>query len=76
MYGLDISPYVDNNDTDKNIYDLSSVTIHLGDINSGHYVVARKMKDTWRIFDDSRVIPIKENNIDIGNAYYLVYKRR
>ena len=43
---------------------------------NGHYVTARKVEDTWLVFNDSTVIPVTESDINNGAAYYLVYRRR
>jgi ubiquitin C-terminal hydrolase len=73
---LDLSPYVEDNNSNENKYSLCSVTVHSGNMNSGHYVIARKMKNNWFVFNDSTVIPVKESEISTSTAYYLVYKRQ
>ena len=73
---LDLSPYVEDNKPDENNYSLCSITVHSGNMNDGHYVIARKIKNDWFIFNDNTVILVKESNINISSAYYLVYKRQ
>jgi len=74
--GLDLSPYVEDNKANEDIYDLCAVTVHSGNMNNGHYVAARKMETTWMVFNDSNVIQVKEKDLNNSTAYYLVYKRR
>ena len=73
---LDLSPYVEDNNAGEDIYDLCAVTVHIGNMNNGHYVVARKINTTWMVFNDSTVIHVREVDINNSTAYYLVYKRR
>ena len=72
---LDMSPYIEDSNINGNIYNLCAVTFHKGNINNGHYIIARKIENYWLVFNDDIVIPIKESDIDIRSAYYLVYKR-
>jgi ubiquitin C-terminal hydrolase len=72
---LDMSPYIEDNNINKNIYNLCAITIHSGNMNNGHYIIARKIKNSWVVFNDDVVIPVNESDIDIRTAYYLVYKR-
>ncbi len=76
FYELDMSLYVEDNKKGQNIYDLSSVAIHSGNMKNGHYVMIRKIEDTWVLFNDNAVVPVKESDINHEAAYYLVYKRR
>jgi ubiquitin C-terminal hydrolase len=76
FHELDLSPYVEDNKKDKNMYDLCAVTVHSGNMNNGHYVIARKVENNWVVFNDNTVVPVSENDINNGSAYYLVYKRR
>jgi ubiquitin C-terminal hydrolase len=76
FHELDLSPYVEDNKHDENIYDLCAVTVHSGNMNNGHYVIARKVEDAWTVFNDSTVIPVTESDVNNGAAYYLVYRRR
>lgn len=76
---LDLSLFVEDNKQTENIYDLCAVTVHSGNMNNGHYVIARKMGNSlknWTVFNDSTVVNVEEQNINNKNAYYLVYKRR
>ena len=74
--GLDMSHYTEDNKPYENIYDLCAVTVHSGNMNNGHYIIARKIGEEWVVFNDSTVIPVKESDINNEVAYYLVYKRR
>jgi len=73
---LDLSPYVEDNRSNENIYDLDSFTVHSGNLNNGHYVTSRKIDGQWVTFNDSTVIHVNEGDINNCSAYYLVYKRR
>ena len=72
---LDMSPYIEDSNINGNIYNLCAVTFHKGNINNGHYIIARKIENYWLVFNDDIVIPINESDIDIRSAYYLVYKK-
>jgi ubiquitin carboxyl-terminal hydrolase 8 len=72
---LDMSPYIEDNNVNENMYNLCSVTIHSGNMSTGHYITARKIEKSWFIFNDNCVIPVNKSDVDISNAYYLVYKR-
>lgn len=72
---LDMSPYIEDNPVNGNMYNLCAVTVHSGNMNNGHYIVARKIENSWVVFNDNVVIPVDESDIDISTAYYLVYKR-
>ena len=76
FHNLDLSLYVEDNKPNENIYDLCAVTFHSGNLNNGHYVIARKMQNGWMVFNDNTVTPIKESDINNRNAYYMVYQRR
>lgn len=59
------------------IYDLRAVTMHQGSLKGGHYTaVAEKPGMGWFLYDDSIVVPVKEQAAISKNAYVLVYQRR
>lgn len=71
---LDMSPYVEDNK--KNIYNLCAITVHNGNMNNGHYIAARKIKNNWIVFNDDTVNQVRESNINNKSSYYLVYRRQ
>lgn len=65
------------NETEKSriaaSYDLSSVVVHKGGMDSGHYVSYSKDGDEWFLFDDSKVILASEAEVLDAEAYLLFY---
>lgn len=55
------------------MYELSSVVVHKGKIDSGHYVCYCRENNDWFVFDDSKVV--KSNDADVlgAEAYLLFY---
>uniref|UniRef100_A0A6A7FSR5 ubiquitinyl hydrolase 1 n=2 Tax=Hirondellea gigas TaxID=1518452 RepID=A0A6A7FSR5_9CRUS len=84
--GFDVSPYISpgGGDGRSTQYDLYGVVNHMGRLLGGHYTAyARTLNahDTdfaidWRLFDDSRVSNIREENVVNDQAYLLLYRRR
>ena len=72
---LNMKPYVENNLENENIYNLCANTVHSGGLTNGHYIAARKINNSWKVFNDNSVIPVLEKDINTSSAYYLVYKR-
>ncbi|KAK5126297.1 hypothetical protein LTR85_010533 [Meristemomyces frigidus] len=76
-----------NEDTDKPpllpdyglsepIYELSSVVVHKGKIDNGHYVSYSKQQHEWFRFDDSMVVQVDEREVLAAEAYMLFYVAR
>jgi ubiquitin carboxyl-terminal hydrolase 22/27/51 len=59
--------------TESRVYDLASVIVHIGEINSGHYISYSKSDSRWFKFDDNKVNLASENDILKANAYMLFY---
>ena len=63
-------------------YLLRAVVVHLGAVNSGHYVTYRKgsptsqSADKWFLTSDERVEEIAEGEVKAANAYMLFYERQ
>jgi len=55
------------------LYDLLSVVVHKGEINSGHYIMYARHQEQWFEFDDSKVILAKEKDVLSAQAYLLFY---
>ncbi|KAJ3040288.1 ubiquitin-specific protease doa4 [Rhizophlyctis rosea] len=59
------------------LYDLYAVSNHSGGLNGGHYTAQVKygQKNQWYNFDDSRVTPCQEQDVQTSQAYILFYWR-
>eukprot|EP01083_Nonionella_stella_P149235 473702_1 len=77
--GLDIRPWIVNNDHQDTVYDLYAVSNHMGGMGGGHYTAyAQNLIDgKWYILDDSHVSPLDDTQRCVSSsAYVLYYKRR
>lgn len=54
-------------------YELSSVIVHKGKIDSGHYVSYSREGNDWFLFDDSKVVLVSEAEVLGAEAYLLFY---
>ena len=54
-------------------YDLSTVIVHVGKIDAGHYVCYCKRDDQWFRFDDAKVTLASETQVLNQDAYLLFY---
>ena len=55
-------------------YELIALGVHIGSINSGHYVAYAKRSRSWYCFDDSLCSKVTLKNVLSQHAYILVYK--
>lgn len=55
------------------IYELSTVIVHKGKIDSGHYVSYSREGGDWFLFDDSKVVLVGEAEVLAAEAYLLFY---
>ncbi|KAK7732130.1 hypothetical protein SLS57_001110 [Botryosphaeria dothidea] len=55
------------------MYELASVIVHKGKIDSGHYVSYSRKGGDWFLFDDSKVVLASEADVLRAEAYLLVY---
>lgn len=55
------------------IYELSSVVVHKGNLDNGHYVNFARKDGDWFLFDDHRVELVSEKRVLEAQAYLLVY---
>ncbi|KAJ9647158.1 hypothetical protein H2199_002144 [Coniosporium tulheliwenetii] len=55
------------------VYELSSVVVHKGKLDSGHYISYSREGSEWFQFDDSKVILASEAEVLAANAYLLFY---
>lgn len=78
---LDMSPYTtkhkekgkSSNVVHACVYELYSVVVHKGKMDSGHYISYSKDKNDWFMFDDSKVVLVSEADVLQANAYLLFY---
>ncbi|KAF2470362.1 ubiquitin carboxyl-terminal hydrolase-like protein 22 [Lindgomyces ingoldianus] len=54
-------------------YELSSVIVHKGKMDSGHYVSYSREGNDWFLFDDSKVVLVSEKEVLGAEAYLLFY---
>ncbi|EFQ87101.1 hypothetical protein CFE70_005511 [Pyrenophora teres f. teres 0-1] len=62
-----------NSPTNALVYELSSVVVHKGKIDSGHYVSYSREGSDWFMFDDSKVVLVSEAEVLAAEAYLLFY---
>lgn len=58
------------------LYDLFTVVVHEGTMNTGHYTNYAKWRGSWYRFDDDKVAPTSEAVVLQARAYQLCYRRR
>ncbi|KAI5361619.1 Putative Zinc finger, RING/FYVE/PHD-type, ubiquitin specific protease [Septoria linicola] len=63
----------DTVEPERPIYELSSVVVHKGKIDSGHYISYSRQDDDWFRFDDSMVVQVDEKDVLNAEAYMLFY---
>ena len=56
-------------------YELFAVTVHIGQIESGHYIAFTKRNGNWYYFNDEKCTLIKESEALDQEAYLLFYRR-
>lgn len=54
-------------------YDLSTVVVHMGKIEAGHYICYCRRDDQWFKFDDSKVTLASEKQVLSAEPYLLFY---
>ncbi|ORY09783.1 ubiquitin carboxyl-terminal hydrolase 2 [Clohesyomyces aquaticus] len=62
-----------NTPTNSIQYELSSVIVHKGKMDSGHYVSYSREGNDWFLFDDSKVVLVNEKEVLGAEAYLLFY---
>jgi ubiquitin carboxyl-terminal hydrolase 22/27/51 len=65
--------YNTNTPANSLVYELSSVIVHKGKIDSGHYVSYSREGNDWFMFDDSKVVLAGEAEVLAAEAYLLFY---
>ncbi|XP_015686031.1 ubiquitin carboxyl-terminal hydrolase 21, partial [Protobothrops mucrosquamatus] len=56
------------------VYNLYALCNHSGSVHYGHYTAFCKDQSGWRVFNDSRVSPISENQVPSSEGYVLFYE--
>jgi ubiquitin carboxyl-terminal hydrolase 8 len=67
------------NDNDNSLYDLLAVSMHVGNLKSGHYTTYARLNasDQWYHFNDSSFRSIDDRNCLVNrNAYVLIYLKK
>jgi ubiquitin carboxyl-terminal hydrolase 22/27/51 len=62
-----------NTPTNSLIYELATVIVHKGKMDSGHYVSYSREGNDWFMFDDSKVVLVTEAEVLSAEAYLLFY---
>ena len=64
----------------QNPYQLTAVVMHLGELNSGHYVTFRRgagsFSEAWFVISDDDVEEISEIKVLQAHAYMLFYEKQ
>lgn len=77
MENLDLSPYVKGYNKETYKYDLYGVANHIGNVMGGHYFSYVKTKEgNWYEFNDTRVKPIKAENVISARSYVFFYRKK
>ncbi|KAI4664850.1 uncharacterized protein J4E79_003148 [Alternaria viburni] len=71
--GAPLSNHNVNSPANALVYELSSVIVHKGKIDSGHYVSYSREGNDWFMFDDSKVVLVSEAEVLAAEAYLLFY---
>ena len=75
---LNLNKYCIGYSKKNNIYDLVSISNHIGNLNSGHYFAySKNIEDNkWYEYNDTSVNEINVNSIVTKNAYCLFYVKK
>ncbi|KAI1940335.1 hypothetical protein LOZ12_004568 [Ophidiomyces ophidiicola] len=76
---INMAPYTtrsSSKSTSKYNYDLLSVVVHIGDIDSGHYLTYCRQGEQWFKFNDDKVTLATESEVLDADAYLLFYTLR
>ncbi|XP_006038247.2 ubiquitin carboxyl-terminal hydrolase 21 isoform X2 [Alligator sinensis] len=56
------------------VYSLYALCNHSGSVHYGHYTAFCRDQSGWRVYNDSRVTPISENQVQSSEGYVLFYE--
>lgn len=71
-----ISSFSSPSDKVHGWYDLSSMVVHFGNVEGGHYVIYCKEGGQWLSFDEHDVSRVSEKDILSMNPYMMFYEQR
>lgn len=71
--GIPVTNYNINSPANALVYELSSVIVHKGKMDSGHYISYSREGSDWFMFDDSKVVLVSEAEVLAAEAYLLFY---
>lgn len=73
---LDMTPYTV--EQEKTIYELVGFVVHMGNLHGGHYYsICKNLIDKkWRLYNDTQIQILNENQIFHQKPYILFYKRQ
>lgn len=63
----------EDSEPQKPIFELSSVVVHKGKIDNGHYISYSRQGNEWFRFDDEKVVQVEEREVLQAEAYMLFY---
>ncbi|KAG4305164.1 hypothetical protein PORY_001334 [Pneumocystis oryctolagi] len=72
-----IQPFSNSHNHGQYLYHLYAVTNHYGNLDGGHYtaMVKNDFTNSWKLFDDRRVVFCNESDVVSSAAYILFYIR-
>uniref|UniRef100_A0A8C3SME4 Ubiquitin carboxyl-terminal hydrolase n=1 Tax=Chelydra serpentina TaxID=8475 RepID=A0A8C3SME4_CHESE len=56
------------------VYNLYALCNHSGSVHYGHYTAFCRDQSGWRVYNDSRVSPLSENQVPSSEGYVLFYE--
>jgi ubiquitin carboxyl-terminal hydrolase 22/27/51 len=62
-------------DVEDTQYELFALTVHIGSLDSGHYVAYTKRNGKWYLFNDEDYEIVKESDALNQEAYLLFYRK-
>lgn len=57
----------------ENNYELFGIVVHIGSVNTGHYIAYIKKGNLWFKFDDATVTRVSQEDVSKVSAYLLFY---
>ena len=62
-------------DIDDTEYELFALTVHIGSLESGHYIAYTKRNLKWYCFNDEDYEQVTEKEVLSQEAYLLFYRK-
>ncbi|CAI5758980.1 unnamed protein product [Candida verbasci] len=73
---LDLSKYTTATTSDPCLYELFSVVVHQGSVNTGHYICYVKSDNRWFKFDDAVISLSSEDEVMNANVYLMFFIKK